>query len=87
MVGRNQRHEIRVVAHGDVSLWMEGIGPADGPPLLLVMGANASAMTWPDALVYLWSDAGLHAIRRAYIDESHGRCSTTCDPRAAAVDI
>jgi hypothetical protein len=30
MVGQNQRHEIRVVAHGDVSLWMEGIVKASG---------------------------------------------------------
>jgi pimeloyl-ACP methyl ester carboxylesterase len=31
-------------------LWVED-GGGEGPPLLLVMGANASGLTWPDALV------------------------------------
>ncbi|WP_369134047.1 alpha/beta fold hydrolase [Modestobacter sp. I12A-02662] len=34
-----------------VRLWVEETGPADGSPLLLVMGANASGLTWPDDLV------------------------------------
>jgi pimeloyl-ACP methyl ester carboxylesterase len=38
----------------DVRLWVEDIeptGPHAGEPLLLVMGANASGLVWPDALV------------------------------------
>src|SRR3546814_1477322 len=35
---------------GDV-IWAEDLGRADGTPLLLIMGANASGMTWPDELV------------------------------------
>jgi pimeloyl-ACP methyl ester carboxylesterase len=37
-----------------VRLWAEDIeatGPRPGEPLLLVMGANASGLAWPDALV------------------------------------
>ena len=37
-----------------VRLWVEAIeptGPHPGEPLLLVMGANASGLVWPDALV------------------------------------
>jgi pimeloyl-ACP methyl ester carboxylesterase len=37
-----------------VRLWVEDIdptGPHPGEPLLLVMGANASGVVWPDALV------------------------------------
>jgi pimeloyl-ACP methyl ester carboxylesterase len=37
-----------------VRLWVEDIeptGPHAGEPLLLVMGANASGLVWPDALV------------------------------------
>jgi pimeloyl-ACP methyl ester carboxylesterase len=37
-----------------VRLWVEDIeptGPHPGEPLLLVMGANASGLVWPDALV------------------------------------
>ncbi|GAA2216774.1 alpha/beta fold hydrolase [Micromonospora olivasterospora] len=32
-------------------LWARAVGPVDAPPLLLVMGANASGLTWPTALV------------------------------------
>ncbi|BCL14316.1 alpha/beta fold hydrolase [Micromonospora sagamiensis] len=32
-------------------LWARAVGPVDAPPLLLVMGANASGLTWPPALV------------------------------------
>ncbi|MCZ2848459.1 alpha/beta fold hydrolase [Modestobacter sp. VKM Ac-2978] len=35
----------------DVRLWVEEAGRADGSPLLLIMGANASGRTWPDDLV------------------------------------
>lgn len=32
-------------------LWVRETGPEDGTPLLLIMGANASALAWPDELV------------------------------------
>jgi pimeloyl-ACP methyl ester carboxylesterase len=32
-------------------LWVQASGPADGTALLLVMGANASGVAWPDELV------------------------------------
>ncbi|WP_416902158.1 alpha/beta fold hydrolase [Micromonospora echinospora] len=32
-------------------LWARAVGPVEAPPLLLVMGANANAATWPPALV------------------------------------
>ncbi|OZM72488.1 alpha/beta hydrolase [Amycolatopsis antarctica] len=34
-----------------VRLWTEQRGPADAPPLLLIMGAQSSGLGWPDALV------------------------------------
>lgn len=34
-----------------IRLWVEESGDPAGEPLLLVMGANASGLTWPDALV------------------------------------
>ncbi|ADO74717.1 alpha/beta fold hydrolase [Stigmatella aurantiaca] len=34
-----------------ISLWVEARGPASAPALLLIMGANASGLAWPDALV------------------------------------
>jgi pimeloyl-ACP methyl ester carboxylesterase len=32
-------------------LWAEDLGPADGPPLLLVAAANQAATSWPDELL------------------------------------
>jgi len=45
-------HEERfiTVAEG-VRLWADATGPADAPALLLVMGANATGIAWPDGLV------------------------------------
>ncbi|MFJ9414870.1 alpha/beta fold hydrolase [Streptomyces sp. NPDC101227] len=34
-----------------IRLWTEQRGPADAPPLLLVMGAQATGVGWPDPLV------------------------------------
>lgn len=34
-----------------VRLWSERAGPSSGEPVLLIMGANASGLTWPDDLV------------------------------------
>lgn len=33
------------------TLWVQERGDPEGPPLLLVMGANASGAAWPDALL------------------------------------
>ncbi|OII70698.1 MULTISPECIES: alpha/beta fold hydrolase [unclassified Streptomyces] len=45
-----RREHVVEVAAG-VSLWVEETGDAQAPPLLLVMGAAASGLAWPDALV------------------------------------
>jgi pimeloyl-ACP methyl ester carboxylesterase len=42
-------HTVAVDPH--YTLWVEERGDPDRTPLLLVMGANASGVTWPDALV------------------------------------
>ncbi|QQM43595.1 alpha/beta fold hydrolase [Streptomyces liliifuscus] len=34
-----------------IHLWVEDRGAADAPPLLLIMGAQASGLGWPDELV------------------------------------
>jgi pimeloyl-ACP methyl ester carboxylesterase len=36
-----------------IRLWVEERGPADAPPLLLIMGAQASGVGWPDPFVDL----------------------------------
>ena len=41
-----------MVDRGDgVQLWVQASGAATGTPLLLVMGANASGVAWPQELV------------------------------------
>lgn len=36
---------------GPYRLWARATGPSDAPALLMVMGANANALTWPPALI------------------------------------
>jgi pimeloyl-ACP methyl ester carboxylesterase len=45
------RTELMVDAAPGYRLWAEATGDRDAPPLLLIMGANASGLAWPDALV------------------------------------
>ncbi|MGH8904381.1 MAG: alpha/beta fold hydrolase [Egibacteraceae bacterium] len=53
----------RIVPVGDVKIWTEALGDPADPPLLLVTGAAASAMSWPDELVELLV-AGDHRVIR-----------------------
>jgi pimeloyl-ACP methyl ester carboxylesterase len=47
-----RHHEERFVeAQPGVHLWADATGDPDATPLLLVMGANATGVAWPDALV------------------------------------
>jgi pimeloyl-ACP methyl ester carboxylesterase len=48
-VNRVVEHAVAVDAH--YTLWVEERGDRDRTPLLLVMGANASGVAWPDSLV------------------------------------
>jgi pimeloyl-ACP methyl ester carboxylesterase len=43
--------EYRIVVDPNYTIWAEDRGDPEGSPLLLVMGANASGLTWPDSLV------------------------------------
>lgn len=66
----------------DVRLWVESTGRTDGSPVLLIMGANASAMAWPDELV-----AALGARHRVvrYDHRDTGRSTFGFDERPYAV--
>ena len=47
-----QPYEQRFIdAASGVRLWADATGDRDATPLLLIMGANASGLAWPDALV------------------------------------
>ncbi|WP_329221516.1 alpha/beta fold hydrolase [Streptomyces sp. NBC_01485] len=50
-----------------IRLWAQAEGPADAPPLLLIMGAQASGLGWPDEFVDLLA-ARHHVIRYDHRD-------------------
>jgi len=58
----------RSLSIGDVSLWVQEAGPTDGDAILLVAGANASGLMWPDNLVNLLAAKGFRVIRYDHRD-------------------
>lgn len=67
----------RSVAHGDVSLATEAFGDPQAPALLLIMGATASRLWWPEALCQALAEAGRYVVR--YDNRDTGQ-STSYDP-------
>lgn len=65
-----------------VQLWVEDSGQPDATPLLLVMGANASGLTWPDGLV---SALGEHHHVIRYDHRDTGRSTFAFDDEPYAV--
>jgi pimeloyl-ACP methyl ester carboxylesterase len=66
----------------DVRLWVRDSGDRDSSPLLLVMGANASGLIWPDR--FLASLAEHHHVIR-YDHRDTGRSTWAFDDRPYAV--
>ena len=66
----------------DVRLWVQDIGDRASSPLLLVMGANASGLIWPDR--FLASLAEHHHVIR-YDHRDTGRSTWAFDDRPYAV--
>ncbi|NAS26124.1 alpha/beta fold hydrolase [Herbidospora sp. NEAU-GS84] len=67
----NNEHIVRV---GDLDLWAEAFGDSGHPTVLLVMGAQAQGVQWPDGLVRRLVDGGRRVIR--YDHRDTGRSST-----------
>jgi pimeloyl-ACP methyl ester carboxylesterase len=76
------RVEHLVALDDDLRLWVEERGDPATAPLLLIMGANASGVAWPDALVDRL--AGRHRVIR-YDHRDTGRSSWAFDRRPYAI--
>ncbi|AUS81784.1 alpha/beta hydrolase [Actinoalloteichus sp. AHMU CJ021] len=57
-----------------MELWTESIGDPANPPVLLVAGANSSALGWPDEFVARLVDGGRRVLR--YDHRDTGRSTT-----------
>jgi pimeloyl-ACP methyl ester carboxylesterase len=53
----------RFVASGPLRLWTERFGDPERPAVLLIAGAAAQSVSWPDALVGRLVDRGVQVIR------------------------
>lgn len=73
-----------IVRRGDVRLCTQSFGDPQDPALLLIMGATASMMWWPDRLCRDLAAAGRHVIRFDHRDTGG---STTVAPGEAAYDF
>lgn len=54
---------MKFVNHHDIALATEAFGSSDDPALILVMGATASMLTWPDDLCNALAQRGFYVIR------------------------
>lgn len=68
------------ISHGPITLWATDTG--QGQPVLLIAGANASALMWPDALVARLAAGGYRVIR--YDHRDTGRSSRGGPPYGIA---
>ena len=46
-----------------IDIWWEEYGEKSNPTVLLIMGANANCMQWPDALIEVLVANDLHVVR------------------------
>jgi pimeloyl-ACP methyl ester carboxylesterase len=72
------------VRNGNAVLATEGFGTAGNPALVLIMGATASMLGWPEALCRALADRRLHALRFDHRDTGQ---STTVPPGEATYAV
>ena len=60
----NEQAGQRMIKTNGVNLCTQAFGDPVDPALLLIMGANASMVRWPETLCRQLADSGLHVIRR-----------------------
>lgn len=65
--------ERRVKSNG-IELWSESFGRPEDPPLLLVMGASAQGLGWPEEFIDLLVAGGRYVIRYDHRDTGQSTC-------------
>jgi pimeloyl-ACP methyl ester carboxylesterase len=83
----NEEAGQRMIKTNGVDLCTQAFGDPANPGLLLIMGATASMVRWPEALCRQLSDSGLYVIR---YDNRDTGASTSYPPYAppyTAVDL
>lgn len=75
---------MRVAEHDGIRLATEAFGDASDPPVLLVMGATASMLGWPDEFCAALAARGLYVIRFDHRDTGQ---STTYPPGEATYAV
>ncbi|WP_224240235.1 alpha/beta fold hydrolase [Hyalangium gracile] len=65
--------ERRVQSNG-IDLWTESFGDPGAPPILLVMGASAQALGWPEEFIELLVAGGRYVIRYDHRDTGQSTC-------------
>ena len=73
--------EHRITVAPGIELWAQERGASDATPLLLVMGANASGLTWPEHLVDRLA-AHHRVIRYDHRDTGRSTAAFATDPYA-----
>jgi pimeloyl-ACP methyl ester carboxylesterase len=63
----------RFVQSGSIKLWTESFGESKNPAVLLIMGAGAQGIFWPDCFCQLLADKGFFVIR--YDNRDSGQSS------------
>jgi pimeloyl-ACP methyl ester carboxylesterase len=64
----------RIIDSNGIRLWTENFGDRRNPTLLLVMGASAQGIQWPEAFIQPFVDKGFHVIRFDNRDVGQSSC-------------
>jgi pimeloyl-ACP methyl ester carboxylesterase len=64
----------RIIEANGIQLWTEDFGDRSGVPLLLVMGASAQGIQWPEPFIARLVDRGFYVIRYDNRDVGQSTC-------------
>lgn len=64
----------RIIDSNGIRLWTENFGDKRNPTLLLIMGASAQGIQWPEAFIQPFVDKGFHVIRYDNRDTGQSSC-------------